>query len=389
MNVLIIDDQVTNRYLLEKLLEGHGYTVISAVDGIDALDKLRENDINLIVSDILLPRMDGFQLCREVKSNPDFNKIPFIFYTAAYTEQKDRNFAESLGADRFIVKPTDPTDFIDIIRNLVDEYHKETISEPKKIVLQENEYLSEHNKRLIHQIEKKLTELENMNKALLISEKRYKNLFEYANDAIILHEITNTGEFGKILEANGVTSTLLGYSHDELLGKYLSEIDTAKQSAHYQEFISRLLEKKHLMFDGEYVSKDGRVIPVEISAHLFEENGSRFCLAICRDITFRKQAIEELKMAIEQIDENLHQISTIGDQIRNPLSIILSSCEESDSFNYTQITDSVKRIDDFIRRLDISSVESEKVRNVLCGLYGSSMYKIEETNITQSDTNDR
>ncbi len=373
MNVLIVDDQYINRYLLEKLLDGYGYSVLSTEDGTQALETLRTEPVDLIISDILLPKMDGFQLCREVKKDPKLSKIPFVFYTAAYTEQKDREFAESLGADRFIVKPTDPAEFITIIRDLIHDIPEEH-AEPKTIILGENEYLSLHNKRLIHQLEKKLTELEGLNKALRISEKRYKSLFEYANDAIILHEITPNGEFGRILEANGVASSLLGYSHEELLSKHMAEIDTAKQFAHYQEFMATLLEKKHLTFEGEHIAKDGHVIPVELSAHLFEENGTRLCLIICRDITFRKQAMEELKRAVTQIDDNLHQIATIGDQIRNPLSVIMSCCEESDINQNETILHAVKKIDICIQKLDLGSLKSEKVRNVLLGLNGYKTY---------------
>lgn len=373
MNVLIVDDQYINRYLLEKLLDGYGYSVLSTEDGTQALETLRTEPVDLIISDILLPKMDGFQLCREVKKDPKLSKIPFVFYTAAYTEQKDREFAESLGADRFIVKPTDPAEFITIIRDLIHDIPEEH-AEPKTIILGENEYLSLHNKRLIHQLEKKLTELEGLNKALRISEKRYKSLFEYANDAIILHEITPNGEFGRILEANGVASSLLGYSHEELLSKHMAEIDTAKQFAHYQEFMATLLEKKHLTFEGEHIAKDGHVIPVELSAHLFEENGTRLCLIICRDITFRKQAMEELKRAVTQIDDNLHQIATIGDQIRNPLSVIMSCCEEADINQNETILHAVKKIDICIQKLDLGSLKSEKVRNVLLGLNGYKTY---------------
>ncbi len=375
MNVLIVDDQYINRYLLEKLLDGYGYSVLSTEDGTQALEKLRTEPVDLIISDILLPKMDGFQLCREVKKDPELARIPFVFYTAAYTEQKDREFAESLGADRFIVKPTDPAEFITIIRDLIHDIPEEQTG-PKTIILGENEYLSEHNKRLIHQLEKKLTELESLNKALRISEKRYKSLFEYANDAIILHEITPTGEFGRILEANGVASSLLGYSHEELLSKHMAEIDTARQFAHYQEFMTALLEKKHLTFEGEHIAKDGHVIPVELSAHLFEENGTRLCLIICRDITFRKQAMDELKRAVTQIDDNLHQIATIGDQIRNPLSVIMSCCEETDIKEQETIIHAVKKIDACIQKLDLGSLKSEKVKNVLLGLNGYKTYKV-------------
>lgn len=360
----MVDDQYVNRYLLEKLLEGYRYTVISAIDGVEALEKLAVEKFDLIISDILLPRMDGFQLCREVKNNPSLNNIPFIFYSAAYTEQKDREFGLNLGADRFIVKPTDPAEFISIIREIMDTYPQEQINEPNTITLGEHEYISEHNKRLIRQLEKKLIELEHMNNNLRKSEKRYRNLFENANDAIILHVITPTDEFGRILEANGVASSLLGYPHEELLNKKMAEIDNVRQSEHYQEFMAILLENKHLTFDGEYISKDGIIIPVEISAHLYEENGSRFCLVVIRDRRFREEAMKQIK-------ETIHQIAIAGDQIRNPLSVIMTACEECTSDSREEIIQAVQKIDTCIQDLDRGSLESEKVRKTLAKLYGS------------------
>ena len=363
VKILVVDDQYVNRYLLEKLLEGYGYSVISVIDGVEALLKLAEEKVDMIISDILLPRMDGFQLCREVKNNPAYNKIPFIFYSAAYTEQKDREFGLNLGADRFIVKPTDPVEFISIIRGILDTYPQEHIEEPNTITLGEHEYLSEHNKRLIRQLEKKLNELEHMNDALRKSEKRYRNLFENANDAIILHVITPTDEFGRILEANGVASSLLGYTHDELLSRKMAEIDNARQYEHYQEFMATLLEYKHLTFDGEYIAKDGMIIPVEISAHLYEEDGSRFCLVVIRDRRFREEAIKQIK-------ETIHQISIVGDQIRNPLSVIMTACEESTSPNQETILNAVHQIDASIQDLNKGSLESEEIRKRLARLYG-------------------
>lgn len=146
MNVLIVDDQYVNRYLLEKLLIGNGFSVFSAEDGLEALEIARHTSLDLIISDILLPKMDGFQFCRELKSDPDLKKIPFIFYTAAYTEKKDQDFAESLGADRFVVKPVDPADFITIIRGVLSDLpFPDTIKEP---AISDSDYLSEYNRRL-------------------------------------------------------------------------------------------------------------------------------------------------------------------------------------------------------------------------------------------------
>lgn len=66
----------------------------------------------MIISDILMPVMGGFQFCRTLKKDPKIAQIPLIFYTTSYTEQKDRLFGFSLGADEYISKPIEPDDFI-------------------------------------------------------------------------------------------------------------------------------------------------------------------------------------------------------------------------------------------------------------------------------------
>ena len=190
MRVLIVDDQFENRYLLEKLLESNGFKVISAEDGAEALEKMKDNQVDLIISDILLPRKDGFQFCKEVKTDSEYQQIPFVFYTAAYTEKKDIEFALNLGADRYIIKPTEPEEFITIITDLLQNISEIKTEKPDGIALKEEEYLSEHNQRLIRQLEKKVSELETVIKDLNRSEERYRNLFENANDAIILNNLS-------------------------------------------------------------------------------------------------------------------------------------------------------------------------------------------------------
>jgi CheY-like chemotaxis protein len=105
MKILVVDDMEEGLYLLETVLKGSGYEVITAKDGVEALNKLKEESIDMIISDILMPEMDGFQFCRECKKENNLKNIPFIFYTATYVNKKDEEFALSLGAERFIVKP--------------------------------------------------------------------------------------------------------------------------------------------------------------------------------------------------------------------------------------------------------------------------------------------
>ena len=112
MKILIVDDISKNLYLLEVLLKSAGYDTIPAKDGIDALEKLRTNKVDGIVSDILMPLMDGFRLIRECKNDPDLRQIPFLFYTSTYTEKKDEEFGLSLGAIRYIIKPAEPEELL-------------------------------------------------------------------------------------------------------------------------------------------------------------------------------------------------------------------------------------------------------------------------------------
>ena len=118
MTILVVDDNEQNLYQLQVLLGGNGYQVVTAANGAEALAKARQNPPDLIVSDILMPVMDGFALCREWKKDERLQAIPFVFYTATYTDERDREFALSLGAERFLVKPEEPEVFMRTIREV-------------------------------------------------------------------------------------------------------------------------------------------------------------------------------------------------------------------------------------------------------------------------------
>src|SRR5713226_1818135 len=104
MKVLVVDDNTTNRKLLRAILAADGHSVVDAEDGLAALEILGREKIDAIISDILMPRMDGYRLCYEVRRQPRFASLPFIFYTSTYTSTGDESLAISLGADRFICK---------------------------------------------------------------------------------------------------------------------------------------------------------------------------------------------------------------------------------------------------------------------------------------------
>ena len=105
LKILIVDDLQENRYLLEAMLSAQGFETESASNGIEALEHLKKQHFDAIISDLLMPKMDGFQLIRTCKKDPGLRKIPFIIYTATYTDKKDVDFGLSLGAARYLIKP--------------------------------------------------------------------------------------------------------------------------------------------------------------------------------------------------------------------------------------------------------------------------------------------
>ena len=164
--VLLVDDQEQNLYLLKALLGGNGYQVLEAANGAEALALARLNRPDVIISDILMPVMDGFSLCKEWKKDEGLRDIPFVFYTATYTSPKDQEFGLSLGAARFIVKPVEMEQFISILRQLITEVESGTLTATEKPLQEEATYYRMYNEALIRKLEDKMLELEKANHAL-------------------------------------------------------------------------------------------------------------------------------------------------------------------------------------------------------------------------------
>ncbi|MCX8083233.1 MAG: response regulator [bacterium] len=167
MTILIVDDNEQTLYQIQLVLKSNGYKIITATNGSEALAKARKNPPDLIITDILMPIMDGFTLCREWRKDEKLKNIPFIFYTATYTHDEDREFALKLGADEFITKPSEPKEFIRIVRDVINKVPY--LPRPKEIepgLKDESVYLQEYNAVLIRKLEEKMQQLEEKNREL-------------------------------------------------------------------------------------------------------------------------------------------------------------------------------------------------------------------------------
>jgi PAS domain S-box-containing protein len=113
--VLVVDDHPTNRELVVTLLEHRGHRALEAADGADALRLARAQRPQLVISDILMPTMDGFELVRQLRADPQLAHTNVIFYTAHYHEREARSLARSCGVSHVLIKPCEPSVILDAI----------------------------------------------------------------------------------------------------------------------------------------------------------------------------------------------------------------------------------------------------------------------------------
>jgi len=172
--ILLVDDNEDNLYFLEALLGGHGYQTITARHGAEALVKARKRAPDVLVSDLLMPVMDGYTLLRHWKHDPALSGIPFIVYTATYTEPEDEELAISLGADAFILKPAEPENFLARLQAVEQRVADNTLNTPAQPASDEQALLKVYSETLIRKLEEKMLQLEEANRELQLDIARRK-----------------------------------------------------------------------------------------------------------------------------------------------------------------------------------------------------------------------
>jgi PAS domain S-box-containing protein len=297
--VLIVDDDRNNLYLLESILTEFDFEVISAENGEDALAKARLDPPDLIVTDLLMPVMDGFTLCRQVKSSDTLKHIPLVFYTAEYTRSKDKALALSLGPDRFILKPQDPETLSKILIDLLEE--KRTVKPTaEKPLGEEMEFFRRYNEILFSKLEKKMSDLETANQELKTLEERYRLSFENVTDVIYIIDTDR-----KFLSISPSVERLLGYKPEEFIGRSVSDLGHILTS----ESLERAISNLGLIFKGEtvpaaiyeFIAKDGTIKSGEVnSTPIIRDGQVRVMVSVARDITERKRAEQSLRQLEER-----------------------------------------------------------------------------------------
>jgi len=329
----------------------------------------------MIISDILMPRMDGFTLCRKVKKDENLKNTPFIFYTATYTDDKDEELAFKLGADKFLQKPMDPDEFIKAIQEMINDAKKGKMSPGRPELKEEKDVFKLYSERLVRKLEKKIEELKS-------SEERLKILFEFAPDAYYINDLK-----GKFIDGNREAERIIGYDKHELVGKNFLKLKLLPPSE-IPKAAAALA--KNIMGQptgpNEFIinRKNGKQIILEIRTHPVTLRGQKVVLGIARDITVRKQAEEQIKASLREKEVLLREIHH---RVKNNMQIISSlirlqsrSIKDknlSDMFNVSQsrIRSMALIHESLYRSRDLASIDlSDYVERLTTHLF--SMYRI-------------
>jgi two-component system chemotaxis response regulator CheY len=113
--IMTVDDSATIRQMLNFTLTDAGFDVVEAVDGVDACNKLKDNPVNMVITDLNMPRMDGIELIREVRKDPANRFVPIIMLTTESQETKKQE-GKSAGASGWIVKPFSPEQLLAVVK---------------------------------------------------------------------------------------------------------------------------------------------------------------------------------------------------------------------------------------------------------------------------------
>ncbi|PKO61395.1 MAG: hypothetical protein CVU24_08785 [Betaproteobacteria bacterium HGW-Betaproteobacteria-18] len=316
IHVLIVEDQAASRYLLKALLEGSDYRVTEAADGVEALAAARREPPDIVVSDALMPRMDGFALCRAWMQDENLKLIPFVFYSATYTTPEDEALALALGAVRYLMKPVEPQLFLAELQTVRMEWAAR-LAPGSVPPLAEPDFKAMHDVALARKLDNKMAQLSEANLKLSQSEHNYRQLFEDNPHPMWVYDLQTLA----FLAVNDAAIAAYGYSCDEFLAMTAIDIRPAEEVPRLLQAIEEVKQGTPMSGIWRHRKKDGTPMDMEVVSHLIEFNGRHANMALGQDVTERERAREQVLHYTEQLKDalmNTVQVATTLSELRDP-----------------------------------------------------------------------
>jgi PAS domain S-box-containing protein len=332
--ILIVDDTPAVIEVLQKILINHGYEVHIATTGKKALSRLQSAIPDLILMDILMPDLDGYETCKLIKNNELTKDVPIIFLSAL-AESFDKVKAFQSGGVDYITKPIEAEELLARIEthlkiNYLQKKLKdinESLEEKVKIRTAE---LDKTNSKLKEEIQQRIAtedelinsydSLQKINHELIKSEEKFRNIFNSTNDALTLINFSNH----TFIDVNEAFIKLTGYTKDEILVKKTYDFFAIHSNEKKNEMHQNYDEiEKTSHYEIELIPKTGKLIPVEMNSRIALFDGNQALISVIRDITERKVTERRILTAI--IDAEERERSHFSRELHDGLGPMLST----------------------------------------------------------------
>jgi PAS domain S-box-containing protein len=279
--ILIVDDTPDNlRYLSTMLLE-QGYRVRKATSGEMALKSIQLEQPDLILLDIKMPGIDGYEVCRNLKEVPETRGIPVIFLSAM-DDAMDKVKAFEVGGADYITKPFRVEEVAIRVENQL------TIRRQQK-------QLQEKNDRLQQEIRDRAA----AEQALRLSEEKFAKVFYSSPNPIAITTLAD----GRLIDVNNTFLKILGYTREEAIGQTIEELNLWHQPDERDRFLQQLNTDRVVHnYDFKFCTKNGTLRTGLLSAEIIILEGEECVLSMCNDITELKQAETDLEKALQELE---------------------------------------------------------------------------------------
>ncbi len=315
MKILIVDDDPNGLYMLQVMLKGSGYEVFAAENGQAALKSAGTNPPDLIISDILMPVMDGYKLCHEWKKDSELKNIPFVFYTATYTDPRDEKYALSLGAERFIAKPVEPKKFIAIIDEVVRACKSGKYAASGQPIIDETAILKGHYERMAKKLGDKVLELEKANIELKKTEKSLRRKEKERKQTFAKLQKSLEGTINALASAMGKRDPYTA-GHQQRVAKLAhaiaEEMGLSKDEARGIRVAGRIHDIGKISVPAEILVRPRRLTDIEFS---IVKTHSQVGYDILKDIEFPWPVAEIVLQHHERMDGSGYPQGLSGEKI--------------------------------------------------------------------------
>ncbi len=343
--VLIAEDSATQAAVLKIALEKHGWRVRVAGDGIAAMEQARLSKPDIVVSDIRMPKMDGYALSRAIKTDPALRTVPVVLFTSL-SQAHDIVDAINSGADYYFLKQWDHDILIAKIANVLDTYQpvpdhgqdglrvrlegetytiEANAQRPLTLLLSTYEIAIQQSMALVAARDQLREANESLEEAVrdrtaqfIASEIRYRRLFEAAKDGILILD----AETGMVVDVNPYLAGLLGFSHEIFLGKTIWELGFLKDIIANRDNFLELQQKGYVRYEHLPLErKDGSSLDVEVVSNAYLAGDKKVIQCNIRDITERCVKEKQQKLAM-QVLATLNRENDVALLVKDILHLI-------------------------------------------------------------------